>query len=74
MEKIVDNIWFGDIEVLAHDGRNGNKIVWKRDGNHTSDDLQIILEFEKLGFRYKIYNYEGEFEKNAIKIEFEYNN
>ena len=37
------------------------------------EDLQIILEFEKLGFNYKIYNYEGKFEKEAIKAEFDYN-
>lgn len=72
MDKIMEDIRFGDISQLVEEGKLGNKIVWKRDGSHSIDDLQIILEFEKLGFQYKIYNYKGEFEKNAIKIEFVY--
>ena len=72
MEKIVDKIRFDDIMGLVEEGKLGVKIIWKRDGNHSPDDLQIILEFEKEGFQYKIYNYEGDFEKKAIKIEFIY--
>lgn len=72
MDKVVDNIWYDDIEKLVEESKQGNKIVWERDGHHGTDDLQIILEFEKLGLEYKIYNYKGKFEDNAIKIEFEY--
>ena len=72
MDKIVDHIRYDDIFNLADIGKHGNKIIWERDGSHSPDDLQIILEFEKLGFEYEIYNYVGEFEKNAIKIEFVY--
>ena len=72
MDKIIDEIRFNDVECLAEEGKLGNKIIWRRDGSHSMDDLQIILEFEKLGFQYKIYNYKGEFEDKAIKIEFEY--
>ena len=73
MDKIVDhNIRYDDISDLVEIGKHGNRIIWERDGSHSLDDLQIILEFEKAGFQYKIYNYEGEFEKNAIKIEFVY--
>lgn len=70
--KIIDIMRFDDIPDLIDDGIHGNRIIWKRDGSHSPDDLQIILEFEKAGFQYKIYNYEGEFEKKAIKIEFIY--
>lgn len=72
MDKIVENIWGNDIERLSREGKQGNKIIWIRDGHHSIDDLQIILEFAKLGFKYKIYNYKGNFEDKAIKIEFEY--
>ncbi len=50
--------------------KENKKIVWMRDGSHSIDDLQIILEFGYLGFNYKLSNYKGEFEKNAIKVEF----
>lgn len=73
-EKIIDMIKFNDIEELSKKyGKNGNKIIWIRDGSHSTCDLQIILEFEKRGFNYKIYNYKGDFEKEAIKVEFVYN-
>lgn len=72
MDKIIDEIRFNDVECLAEEGKLGNRIIWRRDGSHSMEDLQIILEFEKLGFQYIIYNYEGEFEDKAIKIEFEY--
>ena len=71
MEKILDNVRFKEIESIAEEAKKqGNKIIWERDGSHGVNDLQIILEFEKLGFSYKIYNYKGQFEKNAIKVEF----
>ena len=54
MDKIIDEIRFNDVEFLAEEGKLGNKIIWRRDGSHSMDDLQIILEFEKLGFQYKI--------------------
>ena len=72
MDKIIDEIRFNDVECLVEEGKLGNRIIWRRDGSHSMEDLQIILEFEKLGFQYIIYNYEGEFEDKAIKIEFEY--
>lgn len=72
MDKIVDSIWYNDIENLVEEGRQGNKIIWKRDGHHSTDDLQIILNFAEAGFEYKIYNYKGKYENKAIKIEFEY--
>lgn len=72
MEKIVDNIRYEDIPDLVEYGKQGNKIIWIRDGSHNMNDLQIILEFQKQGFQFKLYNYEGEFEKNAIRIEFTY--
>lgn len=72
MEKTVENIRYEDIQALAEEGKSGTKIIWLRDGSHSLDDLQIVLEFEKLGFRYTICNYRGKFEKNAIKIEFIY--
>ena len=52
MDKIIDEIRFNDVEFLAEEGKLGNKIIWRRDGSHSMDDLQIILEFEKLGFQY----------------------
>lgn len=72
MEKTVENIRYDDIQALAEEGKSGTKIIWLRDGSHSTDDLQTVLEFGKLGFRYKICNYIGKFEKNAIKIEFTY--
>lgn len=54
MDKVIDNIRFNDIPQLAEDGKLGNKIIWKCDGSHSVNDLQIILEFEKLGFKYNI--------------------
>lgn len=63
---IKDNIRFEDIAELA----KYKNIIWLRDGSHSIDDLQIILKFWKLGFNYKLSNYKGEFEKNAIKVEF----
>lgn len=72
MDKVVENIWKNDIKRISEEGKQGNKIIWERDGNHSTDDLQIILEFEKLGFEYKFYNYKGKFEDKAIKVEFEY--
>lgn len=72
MDKVVENIWKNDIQRISEEGKQGNKIIWERDGHHSTDDLQIILEFEKLGFEYKFYNYKGKFEDKAIKVEFEY--
>lgn len=72
MEKTVENIRYDEILRLAEEGKAGAKIIWLRDGSHSLDDLQIVLEFRKLGFRYEICNYIGRFEKNAIRIEFTY--
>lgn len=73
MDKIVDdNIKYKDIFDLVEYGKQGNKIIWIRDGSHSTNDLQIILEFQKQGFLFKLYNYKGEFEKSAIRIEFTY--
>ena len=49
MDKVVEYIRYDDIEKLVEEGKHGNKIIWNRDGNHSIDDLQIILEFEKNG-------------------------
>lgn len=72
MDKIIENIWYHNIEELIEEGKQGNKIIWVRDGSHSADDLQIILEFVNVGFEYTLYNYKGKFEDKAIKIEFEY--
>ena len=72
MDKIVENIWYNDIEKLIEEGKQGNKIIWERDGHHSIDDLQIVLEFENAGFEHAIYNYKGKYEDKAIKVEFEY--
>lgn len=29
MDKIVENIWYNDIEKLIEEGKQGNKIIWK---------------------------------------------
>ena len=52
MDTIIDEIRFNDVECLAEEGKLGNRIIWRRDGSHSMEDLQIILEFEKLGFQY----------------------
>ena len=51
---------------------NNLDVIFDRDGEHGTADLAVILAFEKAGFAYRIYNYPGRFEKEAIRVEFHY--
>ena len=53
-------------------GKTGIPVRLLRDGVHGTDDLAVILKFQKAGFMYEIKSYKGKYEDNAICVEFHY--
>lgn len=53
-------------------GKTGIPVRFLRDGVHGTDDLAVVLKFQKAGFLYDITTYKGKYEDNAICVEFHY--
>ena len=63
---------FRAAEVIRIAKENKMDVVFERDGEHGTDDLEIVLMFQEAGFKYTISHYKGSYEKNAIRVEFHY--
>lgn len=41
-----------------------------RDGEHGTEDLNVVAKFQNAGFKHQISCYQSEYDKNAIKVMF----
>ena len=67
------NLIFYDIiyvDKAIEIGKTGIHIKFIRDGTRSEKDLDVIMRFVKEGFIYDIKTFKGEYEENALCIDF----
>ena len=57
-------------EAIRVAKENNLTVVFRRDGEHSTSDLNVLLAFQQAGFDYRLYAFCGKYEDDAIGVEF----
>ena len=71
MELKLTSTWDKDVDRAIEIAKEHKlRVVFIRDGEHGTADLYVVAKFQQAGFEASIVMYEGQYDKNALRVTF----